>query len=262
MPKVQLPKYLVESRWSRCASIKDSSHVEVPVAGWSWNPQERFAYAPGVHCFVSRAGVCPWRRKFAGVPGSGPDVRFDKRAGRRGCHGARGPVGGPALPGDRGADGRRAAGRLANEAQRSQFKHHRSQATGCRRQGRAAWLLTIPSKGPRSAWSLSMRPVAWSARKRPPLEVTSNYGTRSPRSTRGFGLRRLPGSQGPGAAVQPAISRANLRRGVPARAILRDGERAGDRRGLEDRRAAAAGPDGPHQRAGAFQGAGHARRAR
>jgi hypothetical protein len=53
MPKVQLPKYLTESRWSRCASIKDSSHVEVPVAGWSWNAQERFAYAPGVHCFVA-----------------------------------------------------------------------------------------------------------------------------------------------------------------------------------------------------------------
>jgi hypothetical protein len=53
MPKVQLPKYLAESLWSRCASIKDGSHVEVPVAGWSWNPQERFAYAPGVHCFVA-----------------------------------------------------------------------------------------------------------------------------------------------------------------------------------------------------------------
>jgi hypothetical protein len=52
MPKVELPKYLAESSWSRCASIKDSSHVEVPVAGWSWNPQERFAYPPGVHCFV------------------------------------------------------------------------------------------------------------------------------------------------------------------------------------------------------------------
>ena len=53
MPKVKLPKYLAESRWSRCASIKDTSHVETPVAGWSWNPQERFAYAPGVHCFVA-----------------------------------------------------------------------------------------------------------------------------------------------------------------------------------------------------------------
>lgn len=53
MPKVQLPKYLAESRWSRCASIKEAAHVEVPVAGWSWNPQERFAYAPGAHCFVA-----------------------------------------------------------------------------------------------------------------------------------------------------------------------------------------------------------------
>jgi len=53
LPKVELPKYLAESRWSRCASIKDSSHVEVPIAGWYWNPQERFAYAPGAHCFVA-----------------------------------------------------------------------------------------------------------------------------------------------------------------------------------------------------------------
>lgn len=53
MPKAPLPKYLAESRWPRCASIKDSSRVEAPVAGWSWNPQERFAYPPGVHCFVA-----------------------------------------------------------------------------------------------------------------------------------------------------------------------------------------------------------------
>ncbi|MHB9053512.1 MAG: BREX-1 system phosphatase PglZ type B [Thermoleophilia bacterium] len=53
MPKVELPKYLTESRWPRCASIKDSSNVNVPVAGWSWNPHERFAYAPGVSCFLA-----------------------------------------------------------------------------------------------------------------------------------------------------------------------------------------------------------------
>jgi len=53
MPKTSLPKYLAESRWARCASIKDTSHVDAPVAGWSWNPQERFAYAPGVSCFSS-----------------------------------------------------------------------------------------------------------------------------------------------------------------------------------------------------------------
>lgn len=51
LPKAKLEMYLAESRWSRCASIKDSSHVEVPVAGWSWNGHEWFAYPPGVHCF-------------------------------------------------------------------------------------------------------------------------------------------------------------------------------------------------------------------
>ncbi len=53
MPKVQLAKYLAETRLSRCASIKDSARLDVPVAGWSWNAQERFAYAPGAHCFMA-----------------------------------------------------------------------------------------------------------------------------------------------------------------------------------------------------------------
>jgi len=53
LPKAELPKYLAESRWSRCAAIKETSHVEVPIVGWSWNTQERFACAPGVHCFVA-----------------------------------------------------------------------------------------------------------------------------------------------------------------------------------------------------------------
>ncbi|GAG44454.1 unnamed protein product, partial [marine sediment metagenome] len=52
LPKVSLPKYLTESRWARCASIKDNAHVEVPVASWHWNQNERFAFAPGAHCFV------------------------------------------------------------------------------------------------------------------------------------------------------------------------------------------------------------------
>ncbi|MCK4302973.1 MAG: BREX-1 system phosphatase PglZ type B [Candidatus Eisenbacteria sp.] len=53
LPAIQLPKYLTESRWSRCASIKDSSHIDVPTAPWHWNRHERFAYGPGVHCFLS-----------------------------------------------------------------------------------------------------------------------------------------------------------------------------------------------------------------
>ena len=55
MEKTELPKYLTESEWARCASIKDTSHVDVPVYGWSWNRNERFAVAPGATAF--RAGT-------------------------------------------------------------------------------------------------------------------------------------------------------------------------------------------------------------
>jgi hypothetical protein len=63
-----------------------------------------------------RAGVRPRWRELAGVPGSDSDDCFDSRAGRGGCQGARGPVGGAALPGDHRASGRRSAGRSADEA--------------------------------------------------------------------------------------------------------------------------------------------------
>lgn len=51
LPKVDLPKYLTESRWSRCAAVKGASNVEVPVFPWTWNPDERIAMAPGISCF-------------------------------------------------------------------------------------------------------------------------------------------------------------------------------------------------------------------
>ena len=51
LPAISLPKYLTESRWSRCASIKPGAHVSVPTTGWYWNPMEIFAFGPGVSCF-------------------------------------------------------------------------------------------------------------------------------------------------------------------------------------------------------------------
>jgi len=51
LPKVDLPKYLTESRWSRCAAVKGASKVDVPVFPWTWNPDERIAMAPGISCF-------------------------------------------------------------------------------------------------------------------------------------------------------------------------------------------------------------------
>ena len=51
LPKVELPKYLTESRWARCAAIKHGSNVEVPTVRWHWNSLERVAVAPGISCF-------------------------------------------------------------------------------------------------------------------------------------------------------------------------------------------------------------------
>lgn len=51
LPKHDLPHYLVECKWSRCAAIKGHSHVSVPKAGWHWNPSAEFAAAPGASCF-------------------------------------------------------------------------------------------------------------------------------------------------------------------------------------------------------------------
>jgi hypothetical protein len=51
LPKVDLPKYLTGTRWSRCAVIKDHAHVSTPLASWTWNLHESFAYPPGIACF-------------------------------------------------------------------------------------------------------------------------------------------------------------------------------------------------------------------
>jgi hypothetical protein len=51
LPDVKLPKYLTESRWSRCAAVKEGGRVDMPTARWHWNMGESFAYPPGVHCF-------------------------------------------------------------------------------------------------------------------------------------------------------------------------------------------------------------------
>jgi hypothetical protein len=51
LPNTPLPKYLTISRWSRCATIKAGSHVQVPTAGWYWNPNEVFAFGPDISVF-------------------------------------------------------------------------------------------------------------------------------------------------------------------------------------------------------------------
>lgn len=54
LPKTSLPKYITESQWSRCATIKGYPVLDVPTVPWHWNESEYVAVAPGISCF--RAG--------------------------------------------------------------------------------------------------------------------------------------------------------------------------------------------------------------
>ncbi|MHB8902050.1 MAG: BREX-1 system phosphatase PglZ type B, partial [Thermoguttaceae bacterium] len=51
LPKTDMPAYLTESRWSRCALIKEGNQPDVLRAAWFWNPMIHIAVAPGVSCF-------------------------------------------------------------------------------------------------------------------------------------------------------------------------------------------------------------------
>ncbi|MFH1749166.1 MAG: BREX-1 system phosphatase PglZ type B [Planctomycetota bacterium] len=55
MPKVDMPSYLAEARWGRCAVLKSGSSVKVPTMMWHWSPDVRIALAPGISCF--KAGL-------------------------------------------------------------------------------------------------------------------------------------------------------------------------------------------------------------
>ena len=53
LPRVELPPYLVETKWARAAEVKGQSAVSVPTVPWHWNPSIRIATPPGIACFRS-----------------------------------------------------------------------------------------------------------------------------------------------------------------------------------------------------------------
>lgn len=56
LPKVELPKYLTDTRWSRCAMLKTSTQAEsLLVVDWRWDKSVRIALAPGIGAF--KAGL-------------------------------------------------------------------------------------------------------------------------------------------------------------------------------------------------------------
>lgn len=55
LPKSELAKHQAETRWGRCAVLKDSAHGTPLTFGWDWCKDVQVAYAPGVTNFMAGA---------------------------------------------------------------------------------------------------------------------------------------------------------------------------------------------------------------
>jgi hypothetical protein len=53
LPKVSLPKFATETRWGRCARLKESVSFDGLVVGWYWNSSVSIAMAPSISSFVA-----------------------------------------------------------------------------------------------------------------------------------------------------------------------------------------------------------------
>lgn len=53
LPKTELPKHQTETKWGRCAVLKDTSHGTSLTFGWDWCNEVQVAYAPGASNFVA-----------------------------------------------------------------------------------------------------------------------------------------------------------------------------------------------------------------
>jgi hypothetical protein len=53
LPKADLPKYLTQTRWRRCAVVKESASVDLPCFSWFWSETVRIASPRGIDCFLA-----------------------------------------------------------------------------------------------------------------------------------------------------------------------------------------------------------------
>jgi hypothetical protein len=52
LPKVELPKHLAATKWSRCALLEGAAPAGMVTVHWHWNPQYSAATPPGISCFT------------------------------------------------------------------------------------------------------------------------------------------------------------------------------------------------------------------
>lgn len=55
LPKAELPAYLAESRWGRCAALKVAATTDLQTVPWHYEPSVAIVVPPGISCF--RAGT-------------------------------------------------------------------------------------------------------------------------------------------------------------------------------------------------------------
>ncbi|WP_304350213.1 BREX-1 system phosphatase PglZ type B [Comamonas testosteroni] len=55
LPKSELAKHQAETRWGRCAVLKDTAYGTALTFGWDWCKDVQVAYAPGVSSFIAGA---------------------------------------------------------------------------------------------------------------------------------------------------------------------------------------------------------------
>jgi hypothetical protein len=53
LPKVELPGYLAEARWGRCAVMKPSATTDLPSFAWHWAPEVHIATPHGIGSFIA-----------------------------------------------------------------------------------------------------------------------------------------------------------------------------------------------------------------
>lgn len=64
LPKIELPHYLLASRWARCAAVREGVTPQITTYPWFWNPNVRIASPPGVGAYTAgtvytHGGVSP-----------------------------------------------------------------------------------------------------------------------------------------------------------------------------------------------------------
>jgi hypothetical protein len=51
LPKFDLPPWVVQAKWARCAAVRGNSTPAVPTYGWHFNSSALIASPPGIACF-------------------------------------------------------------------------------------------------------------------------------------------------------------------------------------------------------------------